>query len=285
MKFFRKLVYPYAVWMGLIIVVPMVLIALYAFTARNTNGVITVKFTLDNFMQIFNEVYLNVIGKSLWIAVVTTVLCILIGYPIAYAISRLNKRMQVIFMLLVTIPMWINILVRTYSLISIISDVGLVNNILGFFGLGKVSIMWTDFAVYLGMLYNFLPFMILSIYNVLSRIDKDLFQASYDLGANRFQTFLKVTLPLSVPGVVSGITMVFLPAVSTFEIPELLGGGNYTLVGTLIQSQFIKMGNWNFGAAISLLMAAIIMITMHFTNKLDRNASLQMEPDGKARAH
>lgn len=285
MKFFRKLIIPYAVWMSIFIILPMLLIALYAFTSRESTDVITVRFTLDNFKQIFEFVYLNVIWKSLVIATGTTLICILIGYPIAYMIAQCSKTVQMFLILLVTIPMWINVLVRTYSLTSIISDVGLINNLLALFGIPKITMMWTDFAVYLGMVYNFLPFMILSIYNILARLDPAIVQASYDLGANRFQTFRRVVFPLSLPGVVSGITLVFLPAVSTFEIPMLLGGANYALVGTLIEKQFISLGNWNFGSAISLWVALIIMVTMHFTNKLDRSVeemtSKTLEVGGK----
>lgn len=271
MNFFKKLVYPYIGWAAFTIVIPMFLIFLYAMTKRGSNDVISLQFTIENFLRVFNFSYLKVIGNSFWMALITTVFCILIGYPIAYAIARLTPRMQGIFMLLVTVPMWINVLVRTYSLISLFSDVGIINNLLRSIGLQPIHMMWTPFAVVFGMIYNFLPFMILSIYTVISKIDPAIVQASYDLGANRRQTFLRIVLPLSLPGIISGITMVFLPAVSSFEIPQLLGGGSFTLVGTLIESQFVKQGNWNFGAAISLFLALIIMITMHFTNKIDKD--------------
>lgn len=281
MNFFKKLLYPYMVWAGIVILIPMLLITFYAFTTNSGSGVVTLQFTLDNFLEFLNPIFLRVVLQSFWIAFITTVICILIGYPVAYAISRLSKNMQTLFMLLVTIPMWVNILVRTYSLISIISDVGFINQFLVSLNLEAVQIMWTDFAVILGMVYNFLPFMILSIYTVLAKLDPALIQASYDLGANRRQTFMKVVLPLSIPGIVSGITMVFLPAVSSFEIPTLLGGANYSLLGTLIENQFIRFGRWNFGGAVSLLMAVIIMITMHFTRKIDRDPiSTQLKNNG-----
>lgn len=162
-------------------------------------------------------------------------------------------------------------LVRTYAWIGILSENGLINSFLAWLGLPTLNLMYTDFAVILGMVYNFLPFMILSIYTVLAKLDKALIQASYDLGANKFQTFTKIILPLSVPGIISGITLVFLPAVSTFVIPKFLGGGNYVLIGNLIETQFITVGQWNFGSAISMIMASVIMLSMFITKRFDQD--------------
>ena len=167
--------------------------------------------------------------------------------------------------------MWINMLVRTYAWIGILAEYGLINMILGYFNIGPINFMYTDFAVILGMVYNFLPFMILSIYTVLAKLDKAIIEASYDLGANQRQTFMKVIFPLSIPGVITGITLVFLPAVSTFVIPKFLGGGSYVLIGNLIETQFITVGEWNFGSAISLIMTVIIMLSMIITKKFDKN--------------
>ena len=166
--------------------------------------------------------------------------------------------------------MWINMLVRTYAWVGILQDKGLINTILGLFGIGPISLIYTDFAVILGMVYNFIPFMILQIYTALSKLDKSYLEAASDLGANKLQSFLNVTLPLSLPGVISGITLVFLPAVSSFFIPKMLGGGQYVLIGNVIESQFLTSGNWNFGSAISLILAVIILISMYITKKLDR---------------
>lgn len=209
--------------------------------------------------------------RSLWVAVLTTVLCLFLGYPVAYIISLASGRKKMMLVLLVTIPMWINMLVRTYAWVGILQDKGMVNTILGFFGLGPVTLIYTDFAVVLGMVYNFIPFMILQIYTALSKMDKSYLEAASDLGANKVQSFLKITLPLSLPGVLSGITLVFLPAVSSFFIPKMLGGGQYVLIGNVIESQFLTSGNWNFGSAISLIMAVIIMISLYITKKVDKN--------------
>lgn len=272
MKGYASLVKPYIFWMSLFIVVPMLLILLYAFTEHG-NALMAFRFTLDNFLKFFDPVFIKVLFKSLEVAIITTLFCILIGYPIAYIISNTSERAQTLLILLITLPMWINMLVRTYAWISILSDGGILNSIFEFLGLPPIKMMYTDFAVMLGMVYNFLPFMIISIYTVLAKLDKALIHASHDLGANPVQTFLRIVLPLSMPGVISGITLVFLPAVSTFVIPKFLGGGQYMLIGNLIENQFITVGEWNFGSAISLIMAMIIMGSMILTRKIDRDAS------------
>lgn len=270
MKLYRSFVQPYLFWMSILIVVPMLLIVFYAFTTSG-NDIISFRFTLDNFLKFGEPIFLRVLLRSLSIALTTTVISILIGYPVAYFISQANEKTQTLLILLVTIPMWINMLVRTYAWIGILSENGIINNIMTSLGLPTLNLMYTDFAVILGMVYNFLPFMILSIYTVLAKLDKALINASYDLGANKLQTFLKVVLPLSVPGIISGITLVFLPAVSTFVIPKFLGGGNYVLIGNLIETQFITVGEWNFGSAISMIMASVIMLSMFITKRFDQD--------------
>ena len=277
MNQFRKLVYPYCVWLGIFVVIPMLMIVVYAFTQAG-NDVTTLSFTFANFQKFFSPVFGKVLLKSINIATITTIICILLGYPLAYIIANMNERWRPTMVLLMTIPQWTNMLIRTYAWIGILSEVGLVNNILAFFGLGPVKLLYTDFAVILGMIYNFLPFMVLPIYTSLSKMDQSLVQASYDLGANKVQTFQKVIFPLSLPGVLSGITMVFLPAVSSFVIPKLLGGGQYMLIGSLIENQFITVGEWNFGSAISLVMTIIILISMYFLKKVDHEV---VEEGGK----
>ena len=270
MRDFRRMAYPYFVWSAIMIVVPMLLIVLYAFTVGG-NDVITFKVTLDNFVRFFSDpIFLDVLSRSLWVAVVTTVICLLLGYPVAYIISQMGERQKAILVLLITMPMWINMLVRTYAWVGILQDKGLINTILSVFGIGPVSLIYTDFAVVLGMVYNFIPFMILQIYTALSKMDKSYLEAASDLGANKVESFLHITLPLSLPGVLSGITLVFLPAVSSFFIPKMLGGGQYVLIGNVIESQFLTSGNWNFGSAISLIMTVIVMLSLYITKKLDR---------------
>lgn len=270
MKGFANLVRPYAVWIFAGIVIPMLLIVLYAFT-KHGNSVMAFQFTLDNFIKFFDPVFIKVLMKSLEVALVTTFFCIILGYPIAYIIANTNEKYQTLLLLLITMPMWINMLVRTYSWISILSDKGLINSLLVYLHFSPIKMMYTDFAVILGMVYNFLPFMILSIYTALAKMDKAIIHASYDLGANRFQTFLRIVFPLSLSGVIAGITLVFLPAVSTFVIPKFLGGGQYMLIGNLIENQFITVGEWNFGSAISMIMASIIMASMYMTRRFDKD--------------
>lgn len=273
MKTYKKLVLPYIFWISLFLVIPMILIVYYAFSSPSTNEVVQIKFTLEHFKKFFDPVFVAVLIQSLKIAAITTIISLIIGYPLAYMISKMSERVQTLMILLITIPMWINMLIRTYAWISLLSDVGLINTFLMKLGLNPIKMLYTDFAVILGMVYNFLPFMILQIYTVLNRMDESLIEASYDLGANRVETFMRVIFPLSLSGVISGITLVFLPAVSTFVIPQFLGGGSYVLIGNLIENQFVQVGNWNFGSAISLIMAVIIMLSMNLANKFDQDAS------------
>lgn len=282
MKTFKRLTYPYILWMAAMIVIPMVLIVIYALTKQG-NDVATLQFTLENFIRFFTDVdFLSTLWISLKIAFLTTVLCIVIGYPIAYLIANSKPKQRNLYILLITLPMWINMLVRTYAWIGILSDNGLVNHVLQFFGIAPQKLLYTDFAVVLGMVYNFIPFMILQIESSLAKLDRSLLDAANDLGADRIHRFLKVTLPLSLPGVISGITLVFLPAVSSFVIPKLMGGGGYMLIGNVIENQFITVGEWNFGSAISMIMACIIMISMYITRKLDKSDDAMSRKRGKA---
>ncbi len=269
MKQFRSMTYPYVVWISIMIVIPMLLIVLYAFT-ESGNDVLTFRFTFGHFVRFVSDrVFLAVLWRSLSIALVTTVICVLLGYPVAYVIAQLPGHGNTIMILLITMPTWVNMLVRTYAWMGILQDEGVLNSLLSVFGVGPVPMIHTTFAVILGMVYNFIPFMILQIHTSLDKMDKNLLHAAADLGANSAQAFLRVTLPLSLPGVISGITLVFLPAVSSFFIPKLLGGGQYVLVGNVIESQFLTSGDWNFGSAISLLMAVIIMLSMFLTRRAD----------------
>ena len=269
MKRFSQLAIPYIVWAVMMLVVPMALIAMYSFMQQG-NSIINFSFTFDHYIKFFTDPdFLLILWRSLLIAVKTTIICLLLGYPLAYFIANSSERSQSILVLCITIPTWINALVRTYAWIGLMSEGGLLQQILGFFGLGGTEILYTEAAVLLGMVYNFLPFMILQIHTSLCKMDYSLLQASADLGANPAQTFRRVTLPLSLPGVINGITLVFLPAVSSFFIPKMLGGGQYFLVGNLIENQFITVGEWNFGSAISMIMAAVMMLLMMAVKKLE----------------
>ncbi len=255
MKSFFRMTYPYILWIAVFIVAPMVMIALYALT-RSGNSMLTFQFTLENFAKFLSDpTFMRVLWTSLRIALLTTVFCILIGYPAALFISNMSERKQTMMVLLLTLPMWINMLLKTYAWRGILLNFDLES----------------ETKVFIGMVYDFLPYMIIQIHTSISKMDRNLLIASYDLGANKWKTFLKVTLPLSVPGIISGITLVFLPAVSSFVIPKLLGGGDYVLIGNLIEIYFLQAGDWNFGSAISLIMALIIIASMYLTRRMDRN--------------
>lgn len=269
MRKFRSMAYPYVAWIAVMIVVPMLLIVFYAFTVEG-NDVTVIKFSLQNFVRFVTDAtFMEVLLRSLYVAVITTVICIILGYPVAFVISKMPEKQNMILILLITMPTWINMLVRTYALMGILQDGGILSSILSFLGFSNTTLLHTDFAVVLGMVYNFIPFMILQIHTSLAKMDPSLLDAANDLGANPVGAFTRVTLPLSLPGVISGITLVFLPAMSSFFIPRLLGGGQYVLVGNIIENQFLTAGDWNFGAAISLIMAIIIMISMWLTKKAD----------------
>lgn len=273
MKRFAQLATPYIVWVALMILLPMVLILLYAFTNQG-NAIVSFSFTFAHFKKFFTDPdFLLVLWRSLSIAFKTTLICIALGYPIAYFIAKSSDHVRNILVLAITLPMWINMLVRTYAWIGLLSDGGVIQTVLSWFGLGDIKLLYTEGAVLLGMVYNFIPFMILQINTSLCKMDKSLLEASSDLGANKVQTFLKVTLPLSLSGVISGIALVFLPAVSSFFIPKLLGGGQYFLIGNVIENQFITVGEWNFGSAISMIMAIVMMLCMYAIRKIDDYSS------------
>lgn len=268
MKRFSQLAIPYVVWVILMILLPMLLILFYAFTTQG-NEIVNFTFTFDHFIRFFTDHdFLLILWRSLVIAFKTTVICVLLGYPIAYFIARSSDRVRNILVLAITLPTWINMLVRTYSWIGLLSEGGILQNL---FGLRDTELLYTEGAVLLGMVYNFIPFMILQINTSLCKMDSSLLEASADLGANKLQTFLRVTFPLSLSGVISGIALVFLPAVSSFFIPKLLGGGQFFLIGNVIENQFITVGEWNFGSAISMIMAVIMMLCMYLIRRVDEH--------------
>ena len=269
MKRFSQLAIPYIVWAAIMLLLPMALIAMYSFTEPG-NSIISFSFTLDHYIKFFTDPdFLLILWRSIMIAVKTTVICLFLGYPVAYFIARSKERVQNILVLCITIPMWINMLVRTYAWIGLLSEGGLIQRIFSLIGFGNTELLYTEAAVLLGMVYNFLPFMILQINTSLCKMDHSLLEAGADLGASPVQTFLRITLPLSLPGVINGITLVFLPAVSSFFIPKLLGGVQYFLIGNMIENQFITVGEWNFGSAISMIMAIIMMLLMMAVRKIE----------------
>ncbi len=269
MKKFSQLALPYIIWAVFMLVLPMGLIGLYS-VMEHGNSIISFSFTLEHYVKFFTDPdFLLILWRSLLIAVKTTLICLLLGYPVAYFIAKSKEKVQNALILCITLPMWINMLVRTYAWIGMLSEGGLIQKVLQIFGLGDTDLLYTEGAVLLGMVYNFLPFMILQIQTSLSKMDNSLLEASADLGASPIQTFRRITLPLSLPGVINGITLVFLPAVSSFFIPKLLGGGRYFLIGNMIENQFITVGEWNFGSAISMIMAVIMMLLMMVVRKVE----------------
>lgn len=270
MKKFSQLAFPYVVWVVLMILLPMLLILFYSLTTQG-NEIVNFTFTLNNYIRFFTDHdFLMILWRSLVIAFKTTIICVLLGYPIAYFIARSPDRVRNTLVLAVTLPTWINMLVRTYSWIGLLSEGGIIQTL---FGLQGTDLLYTEGAVLLGMVYNFIPFMILQINTSLCKMDHSLLEASADLGANKVQTFLRVVFPLSLSGVISGIALVFLPAVSSFFIPKLLGGGQFFLIGNVIENQFITVGEWNFGSAISMIMAVIMMLCMYLIRRVDEHNS------------
>ncbi|WP_019893811.1 ABC transporter permease [Allobaculum stercoricanis] len=272
MKTWRRLTIPYLVWGTVMLLLPMLLIVFYSLIQPG-NEVTTFRVTFANFIRFFTDKdFLLILVRSLTIALKTTLICLVIGYPIAYWISRCSARMQNVLIMMITLPMWINMLVRTYAWIGILSEGGPLSVVLGWFGI-HTEILYTETAVLIGMVYNFLPYMILQIHTSLTKMDPSLVEAANDLGASPFQTFWRVIFPLSLPGVISGVTLVFLPAISAFFIPKLLGGGSWFLIGNVIENQFITVGEWNFGSAISVIMAMVMMLLMTLVRKADRKGT------------
>ena len=250
---------PYAVWALLFIIAPLCMVVYYAFTDS------TGAFSLNSIAQI--PAYFSTILESVLYGLAATVVCLVLGYPFAYFISRHSERKQRTTVLLVMLPMWMNFLIRTYSWMTILGDTGVINSVLEAVGLSPAKLINTGGAVILGMVYNFLPYMILPIYSVLSKLDGSLIEAAQDLGSNKRQVFQRVIMPLSMPGVLSGITMVFVPCVSTFYITQKLGGGQVVLIGDVIETQFQSANNYNLGASLSLVLMVLILVSLSVMNK------------------
>ena len=258
----RKLAAPYLVWMVVFILVPLAIVTYFAFTDKAGN------FTLENLMIIGQ--YSTVFVRSLLLAAEATVICLVLSFPVSYFLSRQRAAKQKIFLMLVMLPMWMNFLLRTYAWMSLLENNGIINRILGFFGIGPFQMIYTSGAVVLGMVYNFLPYMILPLYTAMTKIDGSVIEAAQDLGAGMFKTLTKVLIPLSAPGIATGITMVFVPSVSTFIISRMLGGGSNMLIGDLIELQFLGNSyNYNLGSALSLVLMVIVLLCMSFTNGFD----------------
>lgn len=258
-KLSRKLLdKPYIVWSALFIIAPLIMVLYYALT--DSSGAFTFRY-----IEAIPD-YTSTILLSILYGVFATLICLIIGYPFAYFISKAKTSTQSTMVLLVMLPMWMNFLIRTYSLMTILGDSGIINSVLNFFGIESLKLINTSGAVLFGMVYNFLPFMVLPIYSVISKMDNSLIEAAQDLGSNRFQVFRKVIMPLSLPGILSGVTMVFVPCVSTFYITQKLGGGQIVLIGDVIETQFQNANNYNLGASLSFVLMILILICLGVMN-------------------
>lgn len=252
---------PFAVWMLIFTVIPMVIVLWFAFTDENG------AFTLQNIVAIGN--YIGTYLDSIWMGAAATVICLVLAYPIAFSIARRSEHTQRTMVMIVMLPMWMNFLLRTYAWMTLLEDQGLLNQFLGLFGLHWHMIN-TNGAIILGMVYNFLPFMILPLYSVMAKMDQRVIEAAQDLGSNGFQVLRRVILPLSAPGIVSGVTMVFVPAVSTFVISKLLGGSKNMMIGDVIESMFMGDGcNYNVGASLSLVLMVLMLLCMSIMRHVD----------------
>jgi len=251
--------------MVLFIVVPMLLVLGYSFVATTAGG--TIKLTLENLTKCFHPAYLQIIGFSVLIALISTVACLAIGYPLALILAGKTFKNKDTLVFLLLAPMWMNFLLRTYAWLTLLERNGVINSFLRWLNLPALEIINTPTAVIIGMIYNFLPFMVLPIYTVMSKIDGSLIEAARDLGASKWQVFRKVMLPWSMAGVVSGIIMVFMPAVTSFVIPNLLGGAKTLMIGSFIEMQFFVSGQWGFGSAMSALIMTAIIFIAYFANR------------------
>ncbi len=259
---------PLCLWLAVFVVFPLIIVVYYAFTSEGAGGIV---LSLNNFSRFFDETYIKVFVRSIRVAFYATVVCLLLGYPVAYIIARGKIKHKEIALLMIMLPMWMNFLLRTYSWLSLLENSGLINSMLTAFGFSKVQFLYNEKAVIFGTVYNFLPFMITPIQSTLLKLDGSLLEAAGDLGANPVKSFLKITLPFSVPGIFSGIAMVFVPSVTTFVISQFMGGGNVPLIGDIIEKQFRLVNDWHFGSAISMVVMVIVLVFMYIINSGDDN--------------
>ena len=274
---------PYTLWAVLFIVVPLFFVGYYAFTdgqfhftTKNITDIFTTTSRVkdgDGFKEI--HTYLVIFGRSLKLAVISTAICLLLGYPFAYIIARSSARTQSILITIIMIPMWMNFLIRTYAWMTILQDTGILNSLLRSIGLGPVHVIGTETAVVIGMVYDYFPYMILPIYSVMAKMDLKLLEAARDLGCNSFQVLRRVIFPLSLPGVISGVTMVLIPSISTFYISQKLGNGKFYLIGDAIEGQYVA-NNLHFAAAIAFILMVILLVCMAFMQRFaNSKASVQ----------
>lgn len=261
----KWLSFPYILWMAGFIIIPLIVILYYGLTTNEN------RLTSENIGTILNPVNLRALRLALELSIISTIICLLLAYPLAMILNKSKIKSNSFIVMIIILPMWMNFLLRTIAWQNILERTGIINTILKFFNLPMLNIINTPSAIILGMVYNFLPFMVLPIYNVLIKIDKDIINAARDLGANSMQTFLKIILPLSLPGVISGITMVFVPSLTTFVISNILGGSKIVLIGNVIEQQF-RIGSWHTGSGLSLVLMIFILISMAILSKYDKES-------------
>lgn len=264
-KFVKWLSAPYILWSLGFIIIPLIMVFFYGLTDKSGN------FTFENVIAITQPVHIKSLLISLVLSFVSTIICLLLSYPLAMILAGMNKGNNKLMILIFILPMWMNFLLRTLAWQTLLENEGVINSILDILRLPNLKIINTVYAIIFGMIYNFLPFMVLPIYNILCKIDKNLLNAARDLGANEVQTFFKVTLPLSVPGIISGITMVFVPALTTFVISDLLGGSKILLIGNVIEQEFTLNSNWHMGSGMSIVLMIFIIISMIITAVFDKD--------------
>lgn len=260
------LAFPYVLWMAAFIIIPLLVIVYYGLTTKADGS-----FTFENIAMIANPIYRNALWLSIELSAISTIVCLLLAYPLALILRNMKVGSGSFVVMLFILPMWMNFLLRTIAWQNILENNGIINTILKFLNLPTLNIINTPVAIVLGMVYNFLPFMVLPLYNVLVKIDDNTINAARDLGANSFQTFIRIILPLSVPGIISGITMVFVPALTTFVISNILGGSKILLIGNIIEQQFKLLGNWHAGSGLSLVLMIFILLSMAITAKYDKD--------------
>ncbi|MCI7334032.1 MAG: ABC transporter permease [Oscillospiraceae bacterium] len=259
-SFSKKLIAsPYMLWAAIFIIVPLIFVVYYSLT--DASGAFSLEYIKD--IGRYRDIMLN----SIWLGFIATIISLVISYPLAYIMARSTANIQRTMMMLVMLPMWMNLLIRTYSLMILLQDTGIINTALGFLRLPPLKMINTDGAVVLGMVYNYIPYMILPLYSIMAKLDRGLIEAAEDLGANKFAVLQKIILPLSLPGIASGFTMVFVPSVSTFYISKKLGGNTVSLIGDIIEMQFKSSNNYNLGAALSLVLMVMIIICMAVMNR------------------
>jgi spermidine/putrescine transport system permease protein len=253
---------PLLAWLAMFVVVPTLLLVVISFCTRDEIGRVVFRFTIENYIRAFDRTFLTIMLLSLWYAFLTAAVCLLVGYPVAWFIGRANARLRRVLILLVMIPFWISFLIRTYAWISILSTNGLLNGLLAYARIAAPPLMYTPFAVVLGLVYNYLPFAILPIFGSVEKLDASVIEAAYDLGARPWRAFVHVIIPLTRPGIVAGFLLVFVPAIAMFAITSLMGGGAVPLIGNVIQNQFTAARNPPFGAALGTLLLAVFLVAM-----------------------